>query len=89
MFTGEEIPLTAEQRLVDTKNLLVAGRILEGVKVQVVKIQLAGIARLWWLIEEEYQLRPILWEAFSKTFQSKYFPETTKAKMEQTFINLR
>ena len=49
VFTGEEIYLDAEQRLIDTENLLVVARVPEADWVDVVKIQSSGVARSWWL----------------------------------------
>ena len=46
-FSGEEKPLDAEQWLVDMENRLTAARIPDADKVDVVKIQLIGIAHLW------------------------------------------
>src|SRR3954470_9445529 len=89
VFTGEESPLAAEQWLVDTENLLTAARIPEEEKVHVVRVQMVGLARSWWLMEEEYLPKPVMWATFTKAFLSKHFPDTAKADMEQKFINLR
>jgi len=57
--------------------------------VDVVKLQLSGVARTWWLAEESHLPRPISWETFSEVFLAKFFPNTDKSEMEQKFINLR
>jgi len=44
VFTGEESHLVAKQWLVDTENLLVAARVPKIDRVDVVKIQLSGVA---------------------------------------------
>jgi hypothetical protein len=87
-FSGEEKPLDAEQWLVDMENRLTAARILDADKVDVVKIQLIGIARQWWLAEENHLARPITWKSFSDSFLAKFFPDTVKDEMEKRFINL-
>jgi len=45
--------LDAEQWLVDMTNLLNAARVPTEDQVEVVKVQLAEVARTWWLAEEE------------------------------------
>ena len=47
VFTGAGSPLEAEQWLVDVANLLKAAKIPEADKVEIVKIQLADVARTW------------------------------------------
>ena len=89
VFTGEESHLDAEQWLIDTENLLVAARVPEADRVDVVKIQLSGMARIWWLAEESHLSGPISWKTFSEVFLAKFFPETAKSEMEHKFINLR
>jgi len=89
VFIGEESHLVAEQWLVDTENLLVAARVPEADRVDVVKNQLSRVARTWWLAEESRLLRPVSWKTFSEVFLAKFFPDTVKTEMEQKFINLR
>jgi len=74
---------------VDTENLLVAAQVPEIDRVDVVKIQLSGVARSWWLAEESHLPKPISWKTFAVVFLAKFFPDTTKSEMEQNFINLR
>jgi len=82
VFTGEESHLVAEQCLGDTENLLIAARVSEADRVDVVKIQLSGLARTWWLAEESRLPRPVSWKTFSEVFLAKFFPDTGKAEME-------
>ena len=89
VFIGEESHLVAEQWLVDTENLLVAARVPEIDRVDVVKIQLSGVARSWWLAEESHLPKPVSWKTFAEVFLAKFFPDTAKSEMEQKFINLR
>ena len=89
VFTGEESHLLAERWLVDTENLLVIARVPEIDRVDVVKIQLSGVARSWWLVEESHLPKPISWKTFAEVFLAKFFPDTAKSEMEQKFINLR
>ena len=89
VFTGEESHLVAEQWLVDTENLLVAARVPEIDRVDVVKIQLSGVARSWWLAEESHLTGLVSWKTFSVVFLAKFFHDTAKSKMEQKFINLK
>ena len=89
VFTGEESHQDAEQWLIDTENLLVATRVLDADRVDVVKIQLSGVARFWWLAKESHLLKPVSWKTFSGVFLAKFFPDTAKIEMEQKFINLR
>ena len=70
------------------ENRLTAARIPDADKVDVVKIQLIGVARLWWIAEENHLARPITWKAFSDSFLAKFFPDTVKDEMEKKFINL-
>ena len=89
VFIGEENHLDAEQWLVDTENLLGAAQVPEADRVDVVKIQLSGVARSWWLTEKSHLLKLVSWKIFSEVILAKFFPDTTKTKMEQKFINLR
>ena len=66
VFSGEESHLDAEQWLIDTENLLVAARVPEADRVDVVKIQLSGIARIWWLAEESHFSGLVSWKTFSR-----------------------
>jgi len=68
---------------------LVAARVPEANRVDVVKIQLSRIARIWWLIEESHLLGPVSWKTISEVFLAKFFPDTTKSEMEQKLINLK
>ena len=87
-FTGTEKPLEAEQWLVDMTNLLNVARVPAEDQVEVVKVQLADMARTWWLAEEERLKRPITWERFSESFYERFFPKTARREIEQQFINL-
>lgn len=51
--------LEAEQWLVEMKNLLKTTRVLNADKIDVIKIQLADIARTWWQLEENRLTQPI------------------------------
>ena len=61
VLTGEESHLDAKQWLIDTGNLLVAAQVPEPDRVNVVKIQLSGVTRIWWLAEESHLPRPVSW----------------------------
>ena len=76
VFTGNEAPLEAEQWLVDMTNLLEAANIPAAEQVKVVKIQLADIARTWWLTEESKLTREATWKDFMEGFDERFFPET-------------
>ena len=69
-------------------NLLNAVRVLVEDQVEVVKIQLADVARTWWLAEKERLERPIIWERFSESFYEWFFPKTARRELDQQFINL-
>ena len=59
MFTGVGSPMDADQWLVDTESLLSAAHIFDADRVNVVKIQLIGMAQSWWLTEESHMEKPI------------------------------
>ena len=63
-------------------NLLNAAYVLAVDQVEVVKVQMADLARTWWLAEEE-RLR------FYESFYERFFPKTARREMAQQFINLR
>ena len=63
-------------------NLLNAAHVPAEDQVEVVKVQLADLARTWWLAEEE-RLR------FYESFYERFIPKTARREMEQQFINLR
>ena len=81
-FSGNEMPLEKEQWLIKMEQLLNVAKISEEDWVDVVSIQLTDAA------EMERLTPPISWKSFSESFLVKFFPMTTKAKMEQQFINL-
>ena len=89
VFTGTEGPLEAEQWLIDTANLLVVARIPERDRVEVVKIQLADVARDWWTTEEERLEQPVSWDQFSTSFYERFFPKIARRQLEQHFIGLQ
>jgi len=89
VFTGSEEPLEAEQWLTNTTDLLNAARVPQESQVEVAKIQLTDIARIWWLAEEARLERPITWTTFSKSFYSRFFPATAQEEMEEQFIGLK
>jgi len=89
VFSGEESHLDDEQWLIDTEKLLVVARVSKANRVDVVKIQLSRIARIWWLAEESHLLGPVSWKTFSEVFLAKFFPDMTKSEMEQKLINLK
>ena len=70
-------------------NLLNAARVPAEDQVEVVKVQLADVARTWWLVEEERLEKPITWGRFSESFYERFFSKTARREMEQQFINLR
>ena len=81
VFTEEESYLDAEQWLIDAKNLLVAARVPEADRVDVVKIQLSGVECSWWLVEESHLLRPVSYKTFFEMFLAKFFPDMAKTEM--------
>jgi hypothetical protein len=89
VFTGNEKLLQAEQWLTDTENLLKAARVPEADQVEIVKIQLADIARSGWLAEEARLTPPITWKKFTDGFYERFFPSTAQQDMEEEFINLK
>ena len=56
--------------------------------MEIVKIQLADIARTWWLVEEQRLKTPDTWKQFADGFLERFFPKTAKREMEQQFVNL-
>jgi len=59
VFFGTENPLNAEQWLIDIMDLVKAARVPEKNQVEVTKIQLRDVARIWWLAEEARLEKPI------------------------------
>jgi len=55
--------LDAEQWLIDMTNLLKATHVPEEYQVEMVKAQLMGMAKTWWLAEEERLEKPITWRS--------------------------
>ena len=88
-FTGNEEPLAAEQWLTDMTNFLEAANIPASDHVKVVKIQLKGIARSWWLAEEGKQQGQLTWKQFSDGFYERFFPQTAKQEMGEKFLRLK
>ena len=89
IFSDTEKPLDAEQRLIDTTDLLKEAQIPDENQVEVVKIQLKDVARTWWLAEEARLERPITWDQFLKGFYEMFFPAMTQKEIEEQFIRLQ
>src|ERR1700722_11125298 len=75
MFFGTESPLEAERRITDVTNLLSIAKVPAEDQVEVVKILFTGVARSWWLAEEDLLTKPIAWEKFTESFFDRFFPE--------------
>ena len=80
IFAGTEMPLEAEQWLIDMTNLLNAARVPAEDQVEVVKVQMTDVARTWWLTEEERLEKPITWERFSESFYERFFLKTARGR---------
>lgn len=72
-FYRTEEPVKIEKWLVDTKKLLDATRVIAGVHVEMVKIQLLDNACTWWLVEDKHLIRSTTWDAFKESFYAKSF----------------
>ena len=89
VFMGNEDPLETEQWLVYMMNLLEAANISAADQVRIVKVQLADIARTWWITEEAKLTSPATWKDFTDGFDERFFPETARKGMEEKFISLK
>jgi len=74
--------LDAKQWLVDMTNLLNATRIPKDDQVEVIKIQLIGVARTWWIVEEEGLEKLVPWEKFTEIFYERFSPRTARREIE-------
>ena len=81
--------MDAEQWLSDTIGLLKAVQILDENQVEVAKIQLKDVTRIWWLAEEARLKKFITWDQFSKGFYERFFPTMAQKEMEEQFIRLQ
>jgi len=54
--------------------------------VEVAKIQLKDVTRIWWLAEEARLKKSITWDQFSKGFYERFFLATAQKEMEEQFI---
>ena len=88
VFKGEESHLNAEQWLIDTENLLVATRVSEVNRVDVVKIQLTGVPARAACRGDPFTETRHLGDVFRGIF-GQFFLDRVKTEMEQKFINLR
>ena len=85
-FSGTEGPLVAEEWLDEVEDLLVAARVPAVSHVEVAKLQLKDVARVWWKVEEERLEKPVPWFVFRELYFDKFFPETSKADLLQQFL---
>ena len=64
-------------------------KIPEADQVEVVKIQLTDVSRIWGLAEEERLEPPITWKEFTDSFNERFFPKTAKREMPEQFMKLK
>uniref|UniRef100_A0A5B6ZSV1 CCHC-type domain-containing protein n=1 Tax=Davidia involucrata TaxID=16924 RepID=A0A5B6ZSV1_DAVIN len=86
-FSGEPDPLIAEEWLARVTKILDTLQIVEdNLRVSFAVLQLQGDASKWW----EYERNTVSgeWEAFTKAFLEKYFPEVTKDALREEFEKL-
>lgn len=88
-FSGKEQPLDAEEWRKSTENDLTAAQIPKSRWVEIGKMQLTDIARIWWETQETRLDKPIAWDTFKELFNAKYFSEIAKMELHERFVNLK
>lgn len=57
--------------------------------VNIIKIQLTDIARIWWQVQGDRLEQPISWEDFTRSFYKRFFLKIVWREMKQQFLNLK
>ena len=78
VFSSSEKLLDAGQWLIEVANFIRTVRIPDEDWVEVSKIHLKDVARIWWLVEEAKLEKLITWDQFSKSFYEEFFSDGIK-----------
>ena len=70
------------------QRLLVAAAVPEGERVNVLQIQLTGVARAWFDVEFVGAERDVPWEVFASRFKEQFFPTDAQEDLAEKFLRL-
>jgi len=67
----------------NTTDLIKAVQIADEDQVEVAKIQVRDVVRVWWVAEEAKLEKSFTWGQFSKSFYERFFPKMAHKEMEE------
>ena len=89
-FRGTADPIEAQTWVKEIEKAFVIARVAEEQKIIFATYLMKGEANYWWEANQNKVGTGIVtWEAFKKLFFENYFPESTQARMEIKFLELK